>query len=691
MLASSKFEKLYSLTNPIHKYGSMKILNSEKVTYLLLFGLLLFFTPGITVAQNVSVSDEPHSPDSTAVLDIYSNTKGLLIPRVDLVAPDDPVVGTKPVGLLVWNKTASASYPNIGLHYWDGSDWKSVSSTEYVPQASAYYISNATSYESADSILDKSINGLQLFLDQIAQLPNTPANYLTNIYATRQGAGLNETDGAYLNHPTATYISTATSLNEADSLLDNQLTTVTNSTATNSAALVNLNTRVTNNTNAIATNTSDISTNTSDISNLQTQVNNLTSNTSTQTEIDAVEAGAGLNADGTYSANSGATYIGTATSLNNADNLLDQAISSVMADVQTNNQDVTQLTQDVANVQQQATNIQAELDNTQAGAGLGTDGSYTANTGTNVITSATDLNNADVLLDQAVTAVTTTAQTNQSNISSLDTRVQTLENNTVSSSDFGAAGTVEANKAIVAGSDKSVSGFNKISTDGKVTVGATTQPEASAIMEVNSTTQGFLPPRMTLAQIDAIASPAEGLMVYCTSLHQPLYYNGSHWMTYTGRPAEIKVGNKLEGGIIFYINNSTNEVYVVAEQVFNGLEWGPTDQMIGATSTDGASNTSLINTALASNTTYAAPFCESYTYELKTDWYLPSQEEMALLYAAQAQLPAGFIQSAYYWTSTEVDASKAVAFDGSTGTAITAGQLKSSLYQFYAIRKFVIQ
>ena len=93
MLASSKFEKLRSLTNPIHKYGNMKILNSEKVTYLLLFGLLLFFAPGITLAQNVSVSDEPHSPDSTAVLDIYSNTKGLLIPRVDLISPNDPVVG----------------------------------------------------------------------------------------------------------------------------------------------------------------------------------------------------------------------------------------------------------------------------------------------------------------------------------------------------------------------------------------------------------------------------------------------------------------------------------------------------------------------------------------------------------------------------------------------------------------------
>ena len=700
MLASSKFEKLRSLTNPIHKYGNMKILNSEKVTYLLLFGLLLFFAPGITLAQNVSVSDEPHSPDSTAVLDIYSNTKGLLIPRVDLISPNDPVVGNKPVGLLVWNKTASVSYPIVGLHYWDGTDWKSVSSTEYVPQASAYYISNATSYQSADSILDKNINGLQLFLDQIAQLPNTPANYLTNIYATRQGAGLNLTDGSYINHPTATYISTATSLNQADSLLDTQLTSVTNTTATlqsqvntNSAALVNLNTRVTTNTSDISNLSTQVTTNTSDISNLQTQVNNLASNTSTQTEIDAVETGAGLNADGTYSANSGTTYIGTATSLNAADYLLDQAISSVMANVQTNNQDVTQLTQDVANVQQQATNIQAELDNTQAGAGLGTDGSYTANAGTNVITNATDLNNADVLLDQAVTAVTTTAQTNQSNISSLDTRVQTLENNTVSTSDFGAAGTVEANKAIVAGSDKSVSGFNKISTDGKVTVGATTQPEASAIMEVNSTTQGFLPPRMTLAQINAIASPAEGLMVYCTSLHQPLYYNGTHWMTYTGLPAEIKVGNKLEGGIIFYINNSTNEVYVVAEQVFSALEWGPTNQLIGATSTDGASNTSLINTALASDITYAAPFCANYSFELKTDWYLPSQEEMALLYGAIAQLPANFIQSnVYYWSSTEVDTSHAIAIDGSTGNpVISSGLTKSSKFQFYAIRKFVIQ
>lgn len=38
----------------------------------------------------------------------------------------------------------------------------------------------------------------------------------------------------------------------------------------------------------------------------------------------------------------------------------------------------------------------------------------------------------------------------------------------------------------------------------------------SAILQVNSTSQGFLPPRMTGSQAEAISSPAEGLMVYAT-------------------------------------------------------------------------------------------------------------------------------------------------------------------------------
>ena len=45
----------------------------------------------------------------------------------------------------------------------------------------------------------------------------------------------------------------------------------------------------------------------------------------------------------------------------------------------------------------------------------------------------------------------------------------------------------------------------------------TTNPEASAILDVSSSNKGFLPPRMTDAEIGDIASPANGLMVFNTT------------------------------------------------------------------------------------------------------------------------------------------------------------------------------
>jgi hypothetical protein len=72
----------------------------------------------------------------------------------------------------------------------------------------------------------------------------------------------------------------------------------------------------------------------------------------------------------------------------------------------------------------------------------------------------------------------------------------------------------------------------------------TTTPNASAKLDVFSTTKGFLPPRMTNAQRTAISSPAEGLMVYQTDGTSGLYYyNGSAW--------------------IYIINSTTNVVSVV--------------------------------------------------------------------------------------------------------------------------------
>lgn len=54
-----------------------------------------------------------------------------------------------------------------------------------------------------------------------------------------------------------------------------------------------------------------------------------------------------------------------------------------------------------------------------------------------------------------------------------------------------------------------------ISNTGNIGIGTET-PDASALLELSSTTQGVLPPRMTNAQMNAIANPTDGLIVYCT-------------------------------------------------------------------------------------------------------------------------------------------------------------------------------
>ena len=55
---------------------------------------------------------------------------------------------------------------------------------------------------------------------------------------------------------------------------------------------------------------------------------------------------------------------------------------------------------------------------------------------------------------------------------------------------------------------------------------------ASAVFQIDSTTKGFLPPRMTEAQRDLISAPAAGLMVYNTTTNLMNFFNGTIWMAF---------------------------------------------------------------------------------------------------------------------------------------------------------------
>jgi hypothetical protein len=71
--------------------------------------------------------------------------------------------------------------------------------------------------------------------------------------------------------------------------------------------------------------------------------------------------------------------------------------------------------------------------------------------------------------------------------------------------------------------------FTDLGTKGFViqSTGYATNANASAILDVISTTKGFLMPRMTYAQMKAIGTPATGLQVYNTDNNTPQVYDGT--------------------------------------------------------------------------------------------------------------------------------------------------------------------
>ena len=73
----------------------------------------------------------------------------------------------------------------------------------------------------------------------------------------------------------------------------------------------------------------------------------------------------------------------------------------------------------------------------------------------------------------------------------------------------------------------------RVASSGNLLIGTTTD-SASSLLTLQSTTKGFLPPRMTAAQRTAIASPAEGLIVVQTDGTNGLYiYIGAAWHALT--------------------------------------------------------------------------------------------------------------------------------------------------------------
>jgi hypothetical protein len=92
----------------------------------------------------------------------------------------------------------------------------------------------------------------------------------------------------------------------------------------------------------------------------------------------------------------------------------------------------------------------------------------------------------------------------------------------------------------------------------------------------------------------------------------------------------------------------------------------------------GEFNTQLIIDAQGVGT-YAASICDNATDGGKTDWYLPSTDELVALYNS------GIITTGIVWSSTEVDGVDVYTVDLSTGAAALEDKVNSAL--IYKFRK----
>jgi hypothetical protein len=83
---------------------------------------------------------------------------------------------------------------------------------------------------------------------------------------------------------------------------------------------------------------------------------------------------------------------------------------------------------------------------------------------------------------------------------------------------------------------------NKFPATGAAGIGTIT-PAASSLLEIKSTTKGFLAPRMTSAQKLAIVSPATGLLVYQTDGTTGFYYYAAGWKQLLTSAANVNLSN----------------------------------------------------------------------------------------------------------------------------------------------------
>ena len=243
-------------------------------------------------------------------------------------------------------------------------------------------------------------------------------------------------------------------------------------------------------------------------------------------------------------------------------------------------------------------------------------------------------------------------------------------------------------------------GIWELSVAQSVTISPT---NSTAILDAQSTTKGFLPPRLNETQRNNMTGLTIGVIVYCTDCTAgagAYSFNGASWvpmfvpLSAPVTPA-FSVGQSKFGGVIFYVDESGQHGLVASladqsasVQWFNGNFTNTLAVRSGIYS--GFYNTERINTNQNAGT-YAASIAAQATDGGFGDWYLPSKDELTKMFQQIGVIPS-IVGGSAYWSSTEeVPAAGATSLNAYQVILSTGGSSlpsKSTLARVRAIRRF---
>jgi len=213
-------------------------------------------------------------------------------------------------------------------------------------------------------------------------------------------------------------------------------------------------------------------------------------------------------------------------------------------------------------------------------------------------------------------------------------------------------------------------------------------PDNSSMLDVKSTSKGFLPPRMTTAQMNAINNPVEGLTIYNTTVKSLCTFDGLSWASMHNNDGKscgsVFYGGQTYNSVVIGIqcwmsanlnigvailgsqdqtNNGVIEKYCYANNtancdVYGGLyQWAEMVQYL-----NGATNTTMWNPYPSGNVQGICP----------TGWHLPSDQEWTTLttYLGGESVAGGKIKEAGtdHWAAPNTGATNSSGF-----TALSSG------------------